>query len=118
MEGKRNGHLFARQNRSKASLGDHDPMFRSYLARAKAKYPKRFSEAVAINDFSLRRSLGRGATTEAQNNQVDPVAIELINRWRKKEAVKGAESTGLIMLQVYTQVLRAVVAELRISQSN
>ena len=110
MEGKRNGHLSARQNGSKASLGDYDPMCR-------AKYPKRFLEAVAINDYSLRRSLRRDATTESQNNQVDlVVAIELNNRWRKKEAVKGVESTRFTLRQVLTQVSRAVVAALQFYQ--
>ena len=76
-----------------------------------------FPNSVAIRDYSLRRSLRRGATIESENNKVDTVAIELINRWRKKETAKGAEA-GLPMRQVYTQVNRAVVAALRFSQSH
>ena len=56
-------------------------------------------------------SLRRGATTEAENNNVDTVAIELTNRWRKKEAARGSEAS-LSMRQVYTQVSRAVLVVL------
>ena len=113
----KSGYLFARPSGAKASLGDYDPLFRQYLTRVREKRPKLFSKAVDISDYSLRRSLRRGATTEAENNKVDPVAIELINRWRKKEAAKGAEA-GLPMRQVYTQVSRAIEAVLRFSQSH
>ena len=59
----------------------------------------------------------RRATTEAENNNVDTVGIELTNRWRKKEATRGSEA-GLSMREVYTQVSRAVVATLWFSQSH
>ena len=117
VEGHRTGYLFARPKGRKASLGDYDPLFRDYLARAQRIRPQLFSGLVAIEDFSLRRSLRRGATTEAENNNVDTVAIELTNRWRRKEAARGSEA-GLSMRQVYTQVSRAVVAALRFSQSH
>ena len=116
-EGNRSGYLFSRRNGKKASMGDYDPMFRDYLERAMKKSPALFSKSVALQYYSLRRSLRRGATTEAENNNVDPVTIELVNRWRKKEAAKGAEA-GLTMRQVYTQVSRAVKAALRFSQSH
>ena len=109
--------MFSRSNGKKASMGDFDPMFRDYLERAMRKFPTLFYKSVALQDYSLRRSLRRGATTEAENNNVDTVTIELVNRWRKKEAAKGAEA-GLTMRQVYTQVSRAVKAALRFSQSH
>ena len=102
-------YLFARPKGCKASLGDYDPLFRDYLERAQKARPKLFTAGVPIKDFSLRRSLRRGATTESENNNVDKVAIELTNRQRKKEAARGAEA-GLFMRQVYTQVSRVVVA--------
>ena len=80
VEGHRTGYLFARPKGRKASLGDYDPLFRDYLARAQRIRPQLFLGLVAIEDFSLRRSLQRGATTEAENNNVDTVAIELTNR--------------------------------------
>ena len=72
-------------------------------------HPELFITGFFIGDFSLRRSPRRGATTEAENNNVDTVAIELILRWRKREATIGTDA-GLSMRQVYTQVSRAVVA--------
>ena len=70
-----------------------------------------------IEDYSLRRSPRRGAITTAANNKVDETTIELIGRWRKKEAAKGAEP-GLSMRQVYTQVSNAVEALSRFSLSH
>ena len=116
-EGNRAGFLFAKRNGKRASLGDYDPLFKDYIERTMKSHKKLFSSAVAVKDYSLRRSLRRGATTEAENNNVDTVAIELINRWRQKENARGAEA-GLSMRQVYTQVSRAVVATLRFSQSH
>ena len=40
---------------------------------------------------------------ETTNHNVDIKVIELINRWRKKEAARGSEA-GHPMRQVYTQV--------------
>ena len=59
--------------------------------------------AVEMSDFSLWRSLRRGAVLETTTHKVDVQVIELINRWRKKEAARGSEA-GLPMRQVYTQV--------------
>jgi hypothetical protein len=94
----------------KASLGNYNPLFREYLARAQKAQPKLFVAAVPINNFSLCMSLLRGATTtKVENNNMDMVRIELINRWRKKEADRGAEA-DLSMMQVHMQVSMAMVA--------
>ena len=76
-----------------------------------------FTTGVFIGYLSLIISLRRGATTEAENTNVDTAAIKLINRWRKRESARRIEA-GLSMRQVYTQVYRAVVASLRFSQSH
>ena len=80
-------------------------------------HPELFTTGVFIGNFSLRRSLRRGATTEAENKNVDTADIKLINRWRKMEAARGTEA-GLLIQYVYTHVSRAVVASLRFSQSH
>ena len=79
--------------------------------------PELFNTGVFIGNLSLRISPRRGATTEAENKNVDTASIELNNRWRKREAEQGIEA-GLSMQQVYTQVYRAVVASLCVSQSH
>ena len=76
-----------------------------------------FSTAVLVSEYALRRLVCREATTKAENNNVDPVAIVLINRWRKKEGTREAKA-GLSTRQVYTQVSRAIKAVLRFSQSH
>ena len=111
------GFFFARDNGRKSSIGDYDPMFRNLLERGQKMHPDLFTTGVFIGDFSLRRSPRRGATTEAENNNVDTAGIELINQWMKREAARGIEA-GIFMRQVYTQLSRAVVASLRFSQSH
>ena len=117
--GKENAQVICLQEKmgERLVLGITTPCFRDYLTRAREAHPKLFSSSVQIKDYSLRRSLRRGATTESENNKVDPSTIELINRWRRKEAARGSEA-GLPMRQVYTQVSRALLAMLRFSQSH
>ena len=107
--------MFARCNGSKASIGDYDQIIRNLLEQGQKMHPELFTTGVFIGKFSLRRSLRRGATTEAENKNVDTAAIKLINRCRKREAKRGTEA-GLSMRQVYTQVSRAVVESLHFSQ--
>ena len=73
------GFLFARYNRSKASIGDYDPMLRNLLEQGQKMHRELFTTGVFIGDFSLRRSPRSGATTEAENKNVNTAAIELIN---------------------------------------
>ena len=80
-------------------------------------HPELFNTGVFIGDFSLIRSPWRGATTEADNNNVDTASIKIINGRRKSESARGTE-VGLSMRQVYTHVYIAVVASLRLSQSH
>ena len=79
--------------------------------------PGLFPKGVDVHDFSLRRSPCRGSTTSATNNKVHPLALELMNRWRKRERARGAEP-GLSMRQVYTQVRDTIDATLEYSLSH
>jgi hypothetical protein len=65
------------------------------------------SSVVETTDFSLWRSLHRGAVLETTNHKVDVRVIKQINRWRKKEAARGSEA-GLPSRQMYTQVRSAL----------
>ena len=106
--------MFARDNGSKAIIGDYDLIFRNLLERGQEMHLWLFTTGFFIVCFSLRRIPRRGATTEAENKNVDTADIELINRWRNREAARGTESV-ISMWQVYTQVSRTVVASLRFS---
>ena len=88
--------MFARYNMRKASIGDYDHIFINVLEGGQKMHPELFTTGVFIGDFSIRRSLRRGATTEAENKNVDTAAIELINRWRKRGSARRTEA-GLSM---------------------
>ena len=62
-------------NERKASLRDYDPMFINLLEQGQNMYPELLTTGFIIGDFSLRRSPRRGATTEAENNNVYTAAI-------------------------------------------
>ena len=85
--------MFARDNRRKTSIGDYDPMLRSLLDQGQKIHPELFTTGVSIRDFSLGRRPRRGATTEAENNNVNTADIEIINAWRKREATRGTEES-------------------------
>ncbi len=53
---------------------------------------------------------------ETTNQDVSEKIIDLINRWRKKEAAKVSEA-GLAMRQVYTQVRSTLPAMLKFSKA-
>ena len=110
------GPLFADDTGKKASLRRYDGDFRDLLSKLRLRSPHLFAEGVNIEDYSLRRSLRRGSTTEAQNNKVPSTTIDLINRWRRREKAKGAEP-GLSMCQVYTETASALTTILAYSQS-
>ncbi|KAL3793971.1 hypothetical protein HJC23_009454 [Cyclotella cryptica] len=54
--------------------------------------------------------------TEATNKGVPGPVIELIGRWRKKEAARGSEP-GLPMRQVYTRIRDSVEGLLKFSSA-
>jgi hypothetical protein len=116
IKGASDGPLFAKADGTRASLDMYDGDFRALLGRARAISPKLFPVKARIEDYSLRRSLRRGSTTEATNNNVPATTIDMVNRWRKREAAKGTEP-GLAMRQVYTDALSAIETTLRYSQS-
>jgi hypothetical protein len=116
VDGVEEGPLFVNEAGKQARLSDYNSDFQMFITLARERHPKVFSSKVEVEDYNLRRSLRRGSTTQAHNNGVPAPTIELINRWRKKEAAKGAEP-GLAMRQVYTQALSALDTTLRYSRS-
>lgn len=103
LQGKTTGWLFEEKTGKRAKFGKYQDYFRSLIERVREEDPKLLPSAIETTDFSLWRSLRRGAVLETTNHGVDVQVIELINRWRKKEAARGSEA-GLPMRQVYTQV--------------
>lgn len=52
---------------------------------------------------------------DSNNWKLEEVAIEMNNRWRKREKAKGAEP-GMSMRAIYTQVENALDTYLRYSE--
>ena len=95
--------MISRNNKLKASIGYYDPMFRNFLERGQNLRPELSTTGLSIGDFSLRKIPRRGETTDAENNNMDTVDIELINQWGKREAEIGKEA-GILMWQVFMQM--------------
>jgi len=85
------------------------------IAKARDKNPRLVPAVVEGTDFSLWWSPRQGAVLETTNHGVNTKVIELVNRWRKKEAAKGSEA-GLPMRQVYTQVRNTLPTMLEFSR--
>ena len=117
LEKQERGLLFSIYNRIKATIVNFDPMLKNLLERGQNLQLELLTTGVSIVYFSLRRFPRRGATTEAENNNVDTVDIELINWWWKRKSNSGTEA-GLLVRQVYTQVSRSIVAAICFSRSH
>jgi hypothetical protein len=97
------GWLFETKTGARAKFGKYDPTFRSLVTLARATNSRLVVSAIEPDDFSLWRSPRRGAVLETTQQGVDSKVMELINRWRSKEAAKGS-TPNLPMRQVYTEV--------------
>ena len=83
-------------------IADYEPVFVDVMNRQHESQPELFSVGICLENFSLRRSMRRGAIL-AVGDKVSEHVVNLINRWHKKERAQGTEP-GLIMHQHYTQV--------------
>ncbi len=110
------GPLFVNAKGKMAKMSDFNSTFQDFIKMAMERSRGVFSSKLEVEDFNLRRSLRRGCTTQSHNNKTPAETIEMVNRWRKKEAARGAEP-GLGMRQVYTQALTAVDATLEYSRN-
>ena len=110
------GPLFVDKNGKRAKMRDFNADFQQFVSIAMERSPHAFSNKAEVEDFNLRRSMRRGSTTQSLNNKTPPDIVNTMNRWRKREAARGAEP-GLEMQQVYTQALSAVEATLVYSRN-
>ncbi len=108
------GWLFETRTGVRAKFGKYDTTFRSLIALAWAKNPRLVPLAIELEDFSLWRSPQRGAVLETTHRGVDSKVMELINRWRSKEAAKGSVPNPP-MRQVYTEVRSTLPTMLKYS---
>lgn len=87
---------------AKATVGDLDLLFHGVLKRVQALHPDIIPAHVNIEeDYSVKRSLRRGSTTEAQNRGIPSDVIEANNRWRKHMHANGS-LPSMSMIERYT----------------
>jgi hypothetical protein len=78
----------AKTKRSK--MGDLDPAFHEVLKRVQERWPHVIPPSVKVeDDYSVRRSLRRGSSSQAQNQGIPASVVEANNRWRKHERSRG-----------------------------
>jgi hypothetical protein len=102
VQGRRTGFLLQKQDGRRVKISDYDGEFQDYMHQLHRRSPDLFSKGTLLSMFSLWRSPRRGATLET-SGRVSETVVNLVNRWRKKEAAKGT-APGLTMQQTYTQV--------------
>jgi hypothetical protein len=102
LQGRSNGWLFEQKPGKPEKFGTYQDYFRTLIDLARQQDPWLLPSLVETTDFSLWRSLCRGAVLKTTNHNVDIKVIKLINWWCKKEAARGLEA-GLPMRQVYTK---------------
>ena len=83
-------------------IADYNPAFVDAMNRLYESQPGLFSVGTFLENFSLRRSMRRGAVM-AVGDKVSEHVVDMMNRWRKKERAQGTKP-GLNMHQHYTQV--------------
>ncbi len=82
------GWVFQNRRGVRSKFGIYNHVFRDLVDRARELHFRLLPEVVETGDFSLWRSPRRGAVLETTNQDVAEKVIELINRWRKKEAAR------------------------------
>jgi hypothetical protein len=105
LAGITSGPMFRSVKRGKvvrSSVGDLNGLFFDILKRLQFRNPEILSPDVKVEDeFSVRRSLRRGSTTQAQNVGVPKEVIEANNRWKKHLHSKGL-LPSMSMVERYT----------------
>ena len=110
------GWLFETGTGTRAKFGKYDPTFRTLVSQARITNSRLVPQSIKAKDFSLWRSPRRGAVLETTQRGVDSKVMELINRWRTKEAAKGSVP-NLPMRQVYTEVKSTLPTMLEYSRA-
>ena len=97
------GPMFHRnKGKTRARVSDLDFLFWDVLVRVQNTYPNIIAPTVVVHDeYSVMRSLRRGATSHAQNCKMRREVIETNNRWRKFDRARGM-TPGMSMFERYS----------------
>ncbi len=100
-----------------ATISDLDVLFHAILKRVQTRFPKIINVSVKVEDeYSVKRSLRRGSTSESQNQQVPREVIEANNRWRKHMRAHGM-LPSMSMIERYSDAKASLPALVRYSES-
>jgi hypothetical protein len=111
--GHTQGFLFRRKNISPAKMGDFDEPLIERLVWIQENTQGLIPMTIDFWDVvGCRRSMRRGATTEALNMEVGASWIDANNGWRKVEQAKG-KMPSMSMRQLYTDMLQNLKNELK-----
>jgi hypothetical protein len=114
--GVQRGFVYRTPKGKQAKASTLEPRFFEVLNWVRMRYPSIFPPNADIEgDYGLGRSGRRGSNTEAQNQGVDSVVIEMICRWRKIERAKG-RAPNLGMREHYTEISQALEVHLSYSR--
>ncbi|KAL7561329.1 hypothetical protein ACA910_018524 [Epithemia clementina (nom. ined.)] len=101
---------------ARATVGHLDTLFTDILKRLHHRRPDLIPVDVKVEDeYSVRRSLRRGATTEAQNRKIPAEVIEVNNRWRKHIRSRGV-LPAMSMLERYSDAKALIEAIIEFSE--
>jgi hypothetical protein len=109
------GPMFCNQNGTRMSIAEMDEFLHDVLCSAQKKFTNVIGDKVKVHEeFSVYRSLRRGATSEAQNVAIPKDVTESNNRWRKFSRAKG-RTPGMSMMERYSDAKVAVPSLIRFS---
>ena len=118
--GVTSGPLFrtlAKNGTPRRSTGcDLNSLFHDVLRRAQARFPDIIGKSVKVEDeYSIRRSLRRGATTHAMNRGIPEEVVEANNRWRRHLHSRGV-LPSMSMLERYSDAKASADLLVRFSE--
>lgn len=94
----------------KATIGDLDLLLHDILRQVQTRYPDVVPANVKVEDnYSARRSLRRGSTSEAKNVQVPKEVIEANIRWKKHMHSQGV-LPSMQMIERYSDAKASIAA--------
>jgi hypothetical protein len=94
-----------------------DVLFHKYLLIVQATRPDLIPESVdVVSDYSIRRSIRRGSTSQARNQKIPRDIINLNNRWRADDQAGSRVAAPGEMMENYTDVVAAVETLLQYSE--
>ena len=92
----------------RASCSDLDHDLHNILLKVQKENTRLLPMSVSVEDeFSIRRSIRRGCTAEAQNAQIPKEVIEASNRWRRRERACGS-MPGISMMERYSDAKASI----------